>query len=115
MELNPQQMNLDNFASLKSLKDSLECEPNNNLAAMEEIKNKCLEAIQLIDDLRFKNNSAHVQLATKQALQYLNKALIQLETYTRSYNPATGSSVVSVKDICSPAHAGLEVILNLNY
>lgn len=108
-------MNIDNFASLKSLKESLECESNNNLAGMEEIKKKCLEAIQLIDDLRFKNNSAHVQLATRQALQYLNKALFQLETYKASYNPATETSVVSVKDICSPAHAGLEVILNLNY
>lgn len=108
-------MNIDHFASLKSLKESLECEPGNNLAAMGEIKRKCLEAIQLIDELRFKNNSAHVQLATRQALQYLDKALIQLEAYTASYNPATESSAVSVKDICSPAHAGLEVILNLNY
>lgn len=113
--MNLQQMNMNNFAALKSLKESLECEPNNNLVDMAEIKHKCLEAIHLIDDLRFKNNSAHVQLATKQALQYLNKALIQLEAYTRSYNPVTERSVVSVKDVCSPAHAGLEVILNLDY
>ena len=108
-------MNIDTFASLKQLKDNLACEQVNSLAAMNEVKIKCREAVRLIDGLRFKNNSAHVQLATKHALQYLTKALFETEAYLAAYDAVSRSSTVNIKDICRPAHAGLEIILNLNY
>lgn len=94
---------------------NLECEPGNSLTAVQELKTKCQEALQLIDDLRFKNNSDHVLLATKQAIQYINKALFEIDAYVAGYNPVVKSSTVSMRDICSPVHAGLEIILNLNY
>jgi hypothetical protein len=108
-------MNIDTFTSLKLLMEHLECGAEDSLTAVNEIQNKCQEALQLIDELRFKNNSAHVQLATRQAIQYINKALYEIEAYAAAYNPVTKSSTVNIKDICSPLHAGLEIILNLNY
>jgi hypothetical protein len=113
-------MNKETFAALKELMDNLEGEANNNeadnnIAAVKEIKQKCLEALNLIEDLRFKNNSPHVQLATKQSTQYINKALFEIEAYFAAYDPVSKSSTVSIKDIFSPVHAGLEIILNLDY
>jgi hypothetical protein len=108
-------MNIDNFASLKILKENLEREADDSLQGVKEIKQKCLEAVKLIDDLRFKNNSAHVQLATRHALQYINKALFKIEAYFVAYSPVTKTSTVNINDICSPAQSGLEIILNLNY
>jgi hypothetical protein len=108
-------MNLDTFASLKLLMQNLECGTDDSLLAVNEIRNKCQEALQLVDDLRFKSNSAHVQLATRQSIQYINKALSEIDAYFVAYNPLTKSSTVNIKDICSPAQAGLEIILNLDY
>ena len=108
-------MNREAFTSLKLIMEYLEGEANNNLAAVKEIQHKCQEALNLIEDLRFKNNSPHVQLATKQSIQYINKALFEIEAYSAAYNPATKTSTVNIKDICSPVHAGLEIILNLDY
>ena len=108
-------MNFDTFTALKAIMKNLECEKEISIEAVQELQNQCQEALQLIQDLRFKNNSAHVKLATKQAVQYINKALFEIKAYNASYNPATKTSQVSLKDICSPVHAGMEIILNLNY
>jgi hypothetical protein len=108
-------MNRETFTSLKALMKTLECGTDDSLSAVNEVKNQCQEALQLIDELRFKDNSAHVQLATKQAIQYINKALFEIDAYVTAYNRVSKSSTVNIKDICSPVHAGLEIILNLNY
>lgn len=108
-------MNRDTFTSLTVLMKNLECGENDSLSAVNELKSQCQEALDLIDDLSFHNNSAHVQLATKQAVQYINKALFEIDAYLAAYNPVTKTSTVNIKDICSPVHAGLEIILNLNY
>jgi hypothetical protein len=108
-------MNKETFTSLKLLLKNLECEADDSLPGVNEVKSQCQKALQLIDDLRFNNNSAHVQLATRQAIQYINKALYEIDAYVTAYNPVTKSSPVNIKDICSPVHAGLEIILNLNY
>lgn len=108
-------MNTDTFAFLRQLKDNLEGRQDISLAAINEIKYQCQQALHLIDNLRFQNNSAHVQLATKQAIQYIEKALYEIDAFAAAYNPRTKSSTVNIKDISSPALAGLEIILNLNY
>jgi hypothetical protein len=108
-------MNIDTFTSLKLLMKDLECGTDNSLSSVNEVKAKCQQALQLIDDLRYKHHSAHVQLATRQAIQYINKGLYEIEAYLAAYDPATKTSTVTIKDICSPVHAGLETILNLNY
>jgi hypothetical protein len=108
-------MNSETFISLKLLMKNLECGTEDSLSAVNEVKSQCQTALQLIDDLRFHNNSAHVQLATRQAIQYIKKALYEIDAYVAAYDPLTKSSTVTIKDICSPVHAGLEIILNLNY
>jgi hypothetical protein len=108
-------MNVDVFTNLKAIKNNLECEQEESPRAAEDIKSKCLEALHLIDDLRFRDNSPHIQLATRHAIQYLQKALAEIDSFSGSYNPVTRQSNVFLKDVCAPAHAGLEIILNLNY
>ncbi len=108
-------MNNETFISLKLLLESIERGPNDIPLLVNELKLKCEEGLQLIDDLRFSNNSPHVQLATRQSVQYINKALLEIESYLSSYNSNTKKSNVSLQDINSPIHAGLEIILNLNY
>ena len=108
-------MNVDIFTNLKAIKGNLECEQEESPKAAEDLKIKCLEALRLINDLRFRDNSPHVQLATRHANQYLQKALSEIDAFSVSYNPLTRRSNVLLKDVCAPAHAGLEIILNLNY
>jgi hypothetical protein len=108
-------MNIDIFKHLKSIKNTLECEKEESLKAADDLRSKCLEALQLIDELRFRDNSPHIQLATRHAIQYLQKALAEIDAFTASYNSASRGRLGNFKDICAPAHAGLEIILNLNY
>lgn len=107
-------MNIETFASLKALMNNLECKSEEASPAVSEIKITCQEALHLIDTLRFQNESEHIQLAMKQAYQYINKALYEIETYSNSYNPFINNSKMNIMDICGPAHASLEIILNLN-
>jgi hypothetical protein len=106
-------MNTDTFSSLKEIMTNLECDAHDNPQAVYEIKNQCERVLDLIQHLQFTDNSAHVQLATKHALQYIQRALLEAEAY------ATGTTFINGKgnlmDICGPAHASLEIILNLDY
>ncbi|QHL88959.1 hypothetical protein GU926_16595 [Nibribacter ruber] len=107
-------MNIDTFASLKVLMENLECEATNEKEALHELQTQCNEILHLIKTLQFTNNSAHVQLATKQALEYIYKALSEIDT-KRVAVQAGQNGTVDLHDICGPAHASLEIILNLNY
>jgi hypothetical protein len=108
-------MNIDTFASLKVMMDTLECEAADEKEALSLLHAQCLEILQLVDQLRFSNNSAHVQLATRQALQYLNKGISEIDLKKRAFHLPKKSGKVDLRDICGPVHAGLEIILNLNY
>ena len=107
-------MNIDIFTDLKTLKADLDCEMEEGPKAVNSIKSKCLEALQLIEQLSFNDNSPHVQLATRHSIQYLQKALSEIDSFF-SGNTQTRKNQKSLRDICAPAHAGLEIILNLNY
>ncbi|WP_157593155.1 hypothetical protein [Rufibacter tibetensis] len=105
-------MNTVTFSTLKQLMDDLECDAHDNPDAIYEIRNQCEKVLDLIQHLQFSDNSAHVQLATKQALQYIHSALSAAEVYTASLHSIDRKE--DMMDICGPAHAGLEIILNLN-
>ncbi|WP_192823454.1 hypothetical protein [Rufibacter sp. LB8] len=107
-------MNTDTFASLKELMDNLECDAHNNPIAVQEIKAQCEKVLELIQHLQFTESSPHVQLATKQALQYIQRALVEAEDYTNGLNSMDANRKENLMDICGPAHAGLEIILNLS-
>jgi len=107
-------MNTDTFASLRELMENLECDAHNNPTAVQEIKIQCEKVLQLILHLQFTESSAHVQLATKQALQYIKRALTEAEDYTNGLHSLDANRKGNLMDICGPAHASLEIILNLN-
>ncbi len=94
--------------------DSLECDAHDNPQALYGIKTQCEKALDLIQHLQFSDNSAHVQLATKQALQYIRRAIYEAEAYT-ARGTAVSNGKGNLMDICGPAHASLEIILNLDY
>ncbi|WP_345164736.1 hypothetical protein [Nibribacter koreensis] len=108
-------MNIDTFASLKVLMDNLECEATDEQKALHELQKQCNEILFLIKNLQFNNDSAHVQLATRQALQYIHRAISEIDTKRIENTPVGPNSKVDLQDICGPAHASLEIILNLNY
>lgn len=95
--------------------DNLECEAIDEKEALTELQAQCQEILQLVDQLRFSNNSAHVQLATRQALQYLNRGMSEIDQKKQAFQLAKKSEKIDLSDICGPLHAGLEIILNLNY
>ncbi|KAA3435934.1 hypothetical protein [Rufibacter hautae] len=107
-------MNTDTFSSLKEILDNLECDAQGNPDAVHEIRNQCEKVLYFIQHLQFSDNSAHVQLATKQALQYIHRALEEAEAYMARGIPAVNGKG-NLMDICGPAHASLEIILNLDY
>ncbi|GEO06072.1 hypothetical protein AAE02nite_37360 [Adhaeribacter aerolatus] len=107
-------MNSEIFTNLRALKNTLDCEVNDGPNGVESVKDKCLEALVLIKQLSFNDSSPHVQLATRHSIQYLHKALTEIDIFYASYNKARKTRN-ALKDICAPAHAGLEIILNLNY
>ncbi len=106
-------MNTDTFASLQKIMNSLECDAYNNPAAVFEIKTQCEQILQLILHLQFTENSAHIQMATRQSLQYIHRALTEAKKYTNGVYPLDSIRKEDLMDICGPAHASLEVILNL--
>ncbi|WP_157600685.1 hypothetical protein [Rufibacter sp. DG15C] len=108
-------MNIDTFASLKVLMENLECEATDEQKALHELQKQCNEILYLIKNLQFNHNSAHVQLATKQALQYIYRALSEIDTKRVAHARVKPKAKVDLQDICGPAHASLEIILNLNY
>ena len=107
-------MNIDIFTNLKTLKADLDDEVSEGPKAINNIKSKCLEALYLIEQLSFNDNSPHVQLATRHSIQYLQKALAEIDGFF-SENNHPRKNQKSLRDIYAPAHAGLEIILNLNY
>lgn len=108
-------MNSDTFTSLQDLRDRLKCDVQNSPSKVLEVKSQCEEVLQHIQHLQFTNNSAHVQLATKQALQYIHRAIEQADAFAIGKSFSTGNRKKNLMDICGPAHASLEIILNLNF
>ncbi|WP_345164752.1 hypothetical protein [Nibribacter koreensis] len=108
-------MNTETFTSLQELMKNLNCKAKNTPTAVLALRYQCEEILEHIEHLGFTNNSAHVQLATKQALQYIHRALEQADAFTLGKGSRTGNQKKNLMDICGPAHASLEIILNLNY
>ena len=112
---NKEIMNHDIFTSLQELMNHLNCKAKNSPTAVLAVRFQCEEVLRHIEHLQFTNNSAHVQLATKQALQYISTAIEEADAYILGKGSLSGNKKKNLMDICGPAHASLEIILNLNY
>ncbi|MDB5263482.1 MAG: hypothetical protein JWQ14_2765 [Adhaeribacter sp.] len=76
------------------------------------LKSICNAILKEIDIIKIDSVSDHITLTKVQAKQYINKGLQEIEKYN---NPTILRSLGNFTDVLKPIHAGLELVLNLDY
>jgi hypothetical protein len=76
------------------------------------LKSICAAILKEIDTLKTDSVSDHVTMTKVQAKQYINRGLQEIENYN---NPNILRTLGNFTDMLKPIHAGLELVLNLDY
>ncbi len=100
------------FTHLELLNQELNTLTGESDVPISGLKSICNAILREIDILKTDVTSDHTTMTKNQARKYINKGLLEIEKYN---NPSILTTMGNYTDVLKPIHAGLELVLNLDY